>query len=400
MSPSAFVQIPLELVLLAVLVVVVPARAARVTAAVLGVVLGLLTVVKVLDLGFFAALNRPFDSVVDWRYLGSAVGLVDDSLGRPAAIGAVLLAALAVVGLLVLMPLALLRLVRVATRSRRRTLRAAVALGAAWVLCAVLGVHVAPDVPVASTRTSTYAFGQVTRIPSELRDQRAFARAARADPLRRTPTGRLLTGPARQGRAVRVRRELRPGGGPGLDDGPRRRPGPRRRHPTARRGRLRLPQRLPDLADLRGDQLAGALDAAVGPVGRQPAALRRADDQPPAHAEPGVRAGRLAHRQRRAGEHARLAAGGVLPLRPALRLPQRRLPRAPVRLPDDARPVHARRLPPARARAAAPQAGDGRDRPDHQPRTLVPYAAPGSARQPSGTGRCSTGCPSGHPPRR
>ena len=159
----------------------------------LGVVLGLLTVVKVLDLGFFAALDRPFDSVVDWRYLGSAVGLVDDSLGGPAAVGAVLLVALAVVGLLVLMPLALLRLVRVATRSRRRTLRTAVALGAAWVLCAVLGVHVAPDVPVASTRTSTYAFGQVTRIPSELRDQRAFARAAQADPLRRTPTGRLLT---------------------------------------------------------------------------------------------------------------------------------------------------------------------------------------------------------------
>ena len=57
----------------------------------------LLTVVKVLDLGFFATLDRPFDSVVDWRYLGSAVGLVDDSLGRPAAVGAVLLVALAVV---------------------------------------------------------------------------------------------------------------------------------------------------------------------------------------------------------------------------------------------------------------------------------------------------------------
>ena len=49
--------------------------------------LGLLTVVKVLDMGFYASLNRPFDSVIDWRYLGSAVGLVDDSVGRPAAVG-------------------------------------------------------------------------------------------------------------------------------------------------------------------------------------------------------------------------------------------------------------------------------------------------------------------------
>ena len=61
-------------------------------------------------------------------------------------------------------------------------------------LCAVLGVHAAQGAAVASTSTSTYAFGQVSRIPSELRDQRAFARAAQADPLRRTPASRLLTG--------------------------------------------------------------------------------------------------------------------------------------------------------------------------------------------------------------
>ena len=46
--------------------------------------LGLLTVVKVLDMGFFEALDRPFDPVVDWGYLGSAVGLLVDSVGRAA----------------------------------------------------------------------------------------------------------------------------------------------------------------------------------------------------------------------------------------------------------------------------------------------------------------------------
>jgi hypothetical protein len=196
MTPTAFLQIPLELVLLALLALVLPSRAARLTALLLGVVLGLLTVVKVLDLGFYAALNRPFDSVIDWRYLGSAVGLVDDSLGRAAAIGAVALAGLAVVGLLVLMPWALLRLVLVlvAVRRRRWTVRAVFAAGAAWVLCAVLGVHATDRVPVASAATSEYAYGQVSRIPSELRDQRAFARAAQADPLRRTPARELLTG--------------------------------------------------------------------------------------------------------------------------------------------------------------------------------------------------------------
>ena len=278
MSPSAFMQIPLELVLLAVLVVVVPARAARVTAAVLGVVLELLTVVKVLDLGFFAALDRPFDSVVDWRYLGSAVGLVDDSLGGPAAVGAVLLVALAVVGLLVLIPLSLLR----RCGSRRGTGAGPpgrVALGAAWVVsrCSACRWQ---DGPVASTSASTYAYGQVSRIPAELRDQRAFAPGRQ--PTRSVePAGRLLTG--LRGKDVmfvfvesygRVAVQ-------GSSFSPRRRPGPRRRHPTtATRTASRARSAFLTSPTFGGDQLAGALHAPVGAVGRQPAALRRADDQP------------------------------------------------------------------------------------------------------------------------
>ena len=106
-----------------------------------------------------------------------------------------------------------------------------------------------------------------------------------------------------------------------------------------------------------------------------------------------VRPGRLADGRRRPGQQPRLAAGGVLRLRPRLRLAQRRLPRAPVRLPDDARPVHPRRVPPARARAARPAAGDGRDRPDHQPRAVVADAATDRPGRPSATGRSFDGMP-------
>ena len=38
-------------------------------------------------MGFFDALGRPFDPVTDWSYFGPAVGLLSDSVGRPAAIG-------------------------------------------------------------------------------------------------------------------------------------------------------------------------------------------------------------------------------------------------------------------------------------------------------------------------
>ena len=55
-------------------------------------------------------------------------------------------------------------------------------------------------------------------------------------------------------------------------------------------------------------------------------------DERPLHAQPGVQAGRLADRRRRAVERPGLAAGDVvLPLRQALRPAQRRLPRPDLR---------------------------------------------------------------------
>jgi hypothetical protein len=57
----------------------------------------------------------------------------------------------------------------------------------------LLGVN-AGGAPVASDAAAAYAYGQVARVPSQLRDQRAFARAAATDPERATPDDQLLTG--------------------------------------------------------------------------------------------------------------------------------------------------------------------------------------------------------------
>ena len=50
-----------------------------------GVVLGLLTVLKLLDMGFFVALDRPFDVVLDWAFFDDGVRL-PHRLGRPGAV--------------------------------------------------------------------------------------------------------------------------------------------------------------------------------------------------------------------------------------------------------------------------------------------------------------------------
>jgi phosphatidylglycerophosphate synthase len=194
LTPGSFVRLPLEAVALVALALVLPPRPRRVVAGLVGVVLGLLTIVKVFDMGFFVVLDRPFDTVIDWRYLGSAIGVVYDSAGLPAAVVAVSAATLLATAVLVLLPLAVVRLSGVVSRHRSVSVQGAVSVSAVWVVVAALGVQASADVPLASTSLSSYAYGQVSRIPSEIADQKAFERAAASDPLRGVPAADQLTG--------------------------------------------------------------------------------------------------------------------------------------------------------------------------------------------------------------
>ena len=252
--------------------------------------------------------------------------------------------------------------------------------GASGSLCAVLGVQVVPDAPVASTSAAALAYDQVRQVRTAAgATSSAFATAAAADPFRDTPGRQLLTGLRGKDVDRRLRRELRPGRGPGLGVLARGRRRARRRDQPAAAAGFSVAQRLPHLADIRRHQLAGPLDPAVRAVDRQPAALRPAGRQRPLHPQRRVQAGRLAHRRRRAVERAGLAGGHVvLPLR------HRSTTRGnvgyagpEVQLRHHARPVHPVGLPAARARHAAPRAGDGRDRPGVQPHPVGAAAAAG-----------------------
>lgn len=194
LTPAAFVRIPLEGLVLVVLLLVLPAPARRIAAAGVGVVLGLLSVVKLLDMGFYQALGRPFDPVIDWRYAGSTVSLLGDAVGRPAAILAAVATAVLAVALVVLLPLALARLTRILSEHRTTSLRFVAVLGVAWAVLAVTGVRFVGGEPVASTSAAGLTYDHVRQIPAEIKDQRTFAKAVRVDPLRDTPGSDLLTG--------------------------------------------------------------------------------------------------------------------------------------------------------------------------------------------------------------
>jgi hypothetical protein len=120
-------------------------------AAVLGVVLGVLTIVKLLDMVLFVALNRPFNPVIDRGYVGSAERLLTDAVGHRDAVIFLSIATVLDIALLVFIPLSVVRLTRLVSRHRRTPLRTVAALGVIWVLCAVLGVHVAPGTPIAAS---------------------------------------------------------------------------------------------------------------------------------------------------------------------------------------------------------------------------------------------------------
>ena len=194
LTPIAFVRVPLEGLVVVGLVLVLPQRARQIVAVLVGVVLGVLAVLKILDMGFFAALSRPFNPAIDWTYFGSAVGALSDSIGRPGAIAALVLALLLAVALLVLTPLAVLRLSRILDRHRIMSTRAVTALGVVWILLAVLGVQVAPGAPVASTSAASLAYDRATLVETSIRDERAFAQTVTVDPRRNTPADALLTG--------------------------------------------------------------------------------------------------------------------------------------------------------------------------------------------------------------
>ena len=193
---AAFVRLPLELVVLLAVVLAVPDRLARLRtglAVVGGLLLAVSAVFRVLDLAFREVLNRPFDALIDWSYAGSLVETVRDSADGQNGTLLLLTAALTLVVLLFLVPLSVLRLTRVVVRNRGAAVPAVAALAVSWLVLAGLQVQGTAG-PLASRDTSGYVYGQVARIPDELRDRREFLAASRTDPLDDVAADQLFTG--------------------------------------------------------------------------------------------------------------------------------------------------------------------------------------------------------------
>jgi phosphatidylglycerophosphate synthase len=185
---GAFARLPLELLVVVAVAVMLPAIPRRVLAVVVGAVLSLLVVVKVLDMGFFTAFDRPFDPVDDWTYVGIGIETLGHAIGTSQANVAVAVAVLLGVALVVLAVLALLRVTRVAAGHRGPVLAAAAALAVVWVVLRVAGA------PVASTSAAALAIHEVKAVRTGLQGHEILAREIARDRFGATPGHRLLTG--------------------------------------------------------------------------------------------------------------------------------------------------------------------------------------------------------------
>jgi hypothetical protein len=193
-SAAALVRIPVEGLIVAAFVLVLPPRARRVVAVAVGLFLGLLTLLKALDTGFYATLEKPFDPVYDWSFFHAGVEFLAGQIGDAAMVavlgGAVVLA----VAVVVLMVLAMLRLTRVAAGRRTGATRFVAVLGVVWIACSAFGVELTPGQPVAAQNAVALAYGDLRQVGADLRDQRPFAEVAADDAFRATPGGQLLAG--------------------------------------------------------------------------------------------------------------------------------------------------------------------------------------------------------------
>ena len=192
-APVAFVSIPLEGLLAVALLLSLPARVTPVAATLFGVALGFLAIIKLLNMGFFAALGRPFNPMLDWMLLDDGMRFLAGAIGSVPAIGSLAAAVVLSTGLVILMTRSVQHLSRLVVRHSGAATSALVVLAPLWLTCAMLGIQAVPGVPVAAHASALYLKDPHRPTGTALQDQQEFAAAATADPFGNTPGEDLLT---------------------------------------------------------------------------------------------------------------------------------------------------------------------------------------------------------------
>jgi phosphatidylglycerophosphate synthase len=190
---GAFLRVPLEGLVVVGIAIFLPVNGRRILAVLTGLALALVVVLKVINYEVFSLFSRAFEPLGDIGQFGNALETLRLEQGASQArlieIGAVA----GVVAAIVLLPLAMLRVTRVAADHRRRALRVLGALAGVWLVLGVLGTTLVSHTPIASTISAGVIVDTAKVVRAEVHDEGVFAKEIKHDTFRDTPTDQLLT---------------------------------------------------------------------------------------------------------------------------------------------------------------------------------------------------------------
>ena len=192
---STFLRVPVEGLALLAIGISLPPWPRHLFSVVVGTAVAGLVLIKTLDVGFFAVLDRPFNPATDWANLGPAVGVLRDAIGRGKTVLLLVAVSSLLATMLATMIAAALRVTRVAARHRVASYQVIGGLGMVAVLCAGLGVTTSRGAPVASTSSAGLVTDEVHLVEAGLQDRHTFqAQLSAIDRFAITPGSLLLTG--------------------------------------------------------------------------------------------------------------------------------------------------------------------------------------------------------------
>ena len=194
-SLSAFVRVPIELLVLVAVALVLPTWPRRIVASVAGVLFGVLIFAKFLNMGYYDLLDRAFNPVTDWAEIAQAKGVLQDAIGAKLTNVVAVVLVIGLVLILAAIIAAAIHITAVAARHRRGSVRGLAALTAIWGLSAGLSLQLIPGSPIASASETGLAVAQVRATQAALADPRVFGQAIHSpDPEAAIPASDLLTG--------------------------------------------------------------------------------------------------------------------------------------------------------------------------------------------------------------
>ena len=193
-SPVALLALPVESIVVVLLLLAIRSPIVRrVVAGLFGAVVVAAIVLAALDVAFEATVSQPFSPVDDWPGVISAAGVVEDATGTGGVIlilGAIVAASVA---LAYALARAALRVTRVIGESGRDGRIATASVTAAWMLSALFGAQIAPNVPVAASDTSAALVAVWSQTETSIRENQRFESALGSDPARGIPPEELLS---------------------------------------------------------------------------------------------------------------------------------------------------------------------------------------------------------------